>query len=114
MEDQFSGEGVCGSKVVRPRCPCAHCMRLRRQTKDDMSKHLWQYGYMLNYEPLVDFSQYERDRAEVMRQRIDGIEEDGIINLLEDFRNADMPDSPPLQEEPEEPGELEESEATAK
>jgi hypothetical protein len=43
----------------------------------------------------VDISQYERDRGEVMRQRIDGNEDDGIRYLLDELRDADMPDSPP-------------------
>ena len=40
-----------------------------------------------------------------MRQRIDGNETDGILHLLDDLQDADMPDSP--QEEPEEPPEPE-------
>jgi hypothetical protein len=46
----------------------------------------------------VDFFEYERDRGEVMRQRINGNEDDGIRYLLDDLRDADMPDSPPGQE----------------
>jgi hypothetical protein len=68
----------------------------------------------------ADFSQYERDRGEVMRRRIDGNEDDGIRYFLDDLCDADMPDSPPGQEEhpepeePEEPLELEEPEPTTK
>jgi hypothetical protein len=80
---------------VRPACPCARCKRRHRQGKDDMTKHLWLYGYMPDFVTWVDFSQYERDRGEVMRQRIDGNEDDGIRYLLDDLRDADMPDSPP-------------------
>src|SRR5664279_3692127 len=76
-----------------------------------MTKHLWLYGYMPNYVTLVDFAQYERDRGEVMRQRIDGNEYEGIRYLLDDLRDADMPDSPPQREEQPEP---EEPEPTAK
>ena len=43
-----------------------------------------------------------------MRQRINGNEDDGIRNWLDDLRAGDMPDSPPSQEEPEEPPEPEE------
>ena len=114
-----------GSKsVVRPLCPCARCEKRHRESKDEMTKHLWQYGYWTGYVTSFDFSQYERDRerdrGEVMRQRINGIEYDGVRNLLDDLRDADMPDSPPLgeepqePEEPEEPGEPEEPEPTAK
>jgi hypothetical protein len=62
---------------------------------------------MPNYVTSVDFSQYDRDRGEVMRQRIDGNEDDGIRYLLDDIHDAYMPDSPPTQEEPPEPEELE-------
>ena len=102
-----------GSKAtgVRPRCPCINCKNRARQGKDEMTKHLWLSGYMPNYVTKVDFAQVERDRVEVMRQRINGNEYDGMRNLLDDLRDANMPDSPPPQdeqEEPEEPGEPEE------
>ena len=41
-----------------------------------------------------------------MRQRIDGNETDGILHLLDDLQDADMPDLP--QEEPKESPEPEE------
>ena len=98
-----------GSKgIVRPRCPCNVCRR--RHPKDilEMTKHLWWNGYMRDYDPPVDFSRHERDRGEVMRQRIDGNENDGILNLLDDLRDADMPELPwDEQSEPEEPPEPE-------
>src|SRR3954469_8060738 len=62
---------------------------------------------MRDFVMTVDFTQYERDRGEVMRQRINGNEGNGIRNLLDDFHDADMPDSPPSHE-PHEPPELEE------
>jgi hypothetical protein len=56
-----------GSKSgVRPSCPCTRCNRCHRQRKDDMTKHLWLQGYMPNYVTSDDFSQYDRDRGEVM------------------------------------------------
>jgi hypothetical protein len=66
---------------------------------------------MPNYVTSVDFSQYDHDRGEVMLQRIDGNEDDGIRYLLDDLHDAYMPDSPPPQEEPPE---LEEPEPTTK
>jgi hypothetical protein len=72
---------------------------------------------MPNYVTSVDFSQYDHDRGEVTRQRIDGNEDDGIRYLLDDLHDAYMPDSPPEPEEPpelEEPPESEEPEPTAK
>ena len=106
-----------GSKaMVRPLCPCARCKKRHRVSKDDMSKHLLQYGYMPHYVTHVDFAQYERDRGEVMRQRLNGNEGDGILNFLDDLIDADQPDSPPREEtpEPEEPPQPEEPEPTAK
>ena len=96
-----------GPKLVRPWCPCIRCERRHRQGKEQMTKHLWLYGYMPNYVTLVEFAQYEQDRGEVMRQRIDGNEYDGLRNMLDDHHAAYMPDSPPPQEEQEEPGEPE-------
>ena len=95
------------AKGVRGRCPCTHCKNRDRQGKEDMTKHLWLYGYTPNYVTHVDFDQYERLRVGVMRQRIDGNEYDGLRNMLDDHHAAYMPDSPPPQEEQEEPGEPE-------
>ena len=88
-----------GSKsAVRPLCPCAQCKRRQRQGKLDMTKHLWLNGYMPDFTMRVDFAEYERAREEVMRQRIDGNEDDGIRNMLDGFRDAAMPDLPPPEE----------------
>ena len=71
-----------GSKSgIRPSCPCARCKLRQRQGKDEMSKHLWSYGYMPNYVTTVDFDEYERENGRVMRQRINGNEDDGIKNF---------------------------------
>ncbi|KAK1691774.1 hypothetical protein QYE76_008471 [Lolium multiflorum] len=95
----------------RPPSPLAPArLARRRHPKDilEMTKHLWWNGYMRDYDPPVDFSRHERDRGEVMRQRIDGNENDGILNLLDDLRDADMPELPwDEQSEPEEPPEPE-------
>ena len=62
-----------GSKAgIRPNCPCARCNMRQRQTKDDMTKHLWSRGYMPNFVTTIDFGEYERERGRVMRQRING------------------------------------------
>ena len=85
---------------IRPNCPCAHCKQRHRQGKDDMKKHLWKYGYHREFTTTIDFGQYERENVRVTRQRINGIEDDGMRNFLEDLRDADIPDSPPSGEEP--------------
>ena len=66
---------------VRALCPCDHCQKRHRHGKDEMYKHLVQYGYMPEYVPNVNFDEFERDRSEVMRQRINGVEHDGIRDL---------------------------------
>ena len=98
-------------------CPCNRCKKYHRQGKDEMYQHLLRHGYMPNYVTQVDFHERERDRGEVMRQRLNGNEYDGIRNLLDDLHDAHMPDSPPLREEPlepEVPPEPEEAEPVAK
>ena len=107
-----------GSKTLDPRCPCARCRNRQRAKKEVMKQHLWASGYMPGFVTTVDFTQNDRDRGDVMRQRIDGIEYDGMRNLLEDFRDA-MPESPPSAEpegppEPEQPPEPQDPEPSAK
>ena len=69
---------------------------------------------------LTNFPERDRVREEVMRQRIDGNDDDGIGNMLHDLHYAELAHSPPPEEdleepdEPEETGEPEEPEATAK
>ena len=66
--DMLVKELAHGSKSgIRPTCPCARCNKRQRQSKDEMRKHLWKYGYMPDFVTTIDFSQYERDRGEMMR-----------------------------------------------
>lgn len=74
-----------GSKAVRPRCPCSRCRNRQRATKEEVRQHLWLSGYMTGFVTTVDFTQYDCDRGDVMRQRIDGNEYDGIRNLIRGF-----------------------------
>ena len=70
-----------GSKSgIRPNCPCVRCKMHKRLGKDEMTKHLWSRGYMLNFVTTVDFDEYERENGRVMRQRINGNEDDVIRN----------------------------------
>ena len=97
-------------------CPCNRCNKRHRHRQDDMYKHLTRNGYMLDYVTTVNFAQRDRDRSEVMRQRLNGNEYDGIRDFLDDLVDAEQPDSPHPREEPpepEEPLELEEPEPTA-
>ncbi|KAK1692814.1 hypothetical protein QYE76_009511 [Lolium multiflorum] len=98
--------------LVRALCPCVRCVKRQRRGKDEMYRHLLQYGYMHGYVTEIDFDERERDRGEVMRQRLNGNAYDGIRDFLDDLVHADVPDSPPP--EPEAPPEPEEPEPTAK
>ena len=68
-----------------------------------MCKHLRLNGFMPGYTVWVSHGEQERPREEVMRQHIDGNEDDGIRNMLDDL--GQMPRSPPSEGEPEDPEE---------
>ncbi|KAK1678262.1 hypothetical protein QYE76_039110 [Lolium multiflorum] len=70
---------------VQPLCPCNRCLKHHRRGKDDMFKHLLQYGYMPRYVTQIDFDEHERDRGE--SRHLHG-------------RNR-QPEEPPEPEEPE-------------
>ena len=90
-----------GRKGIPALCPCNRCNKRHRHRQDDMYKHLTRNGYILDYVTTVNFAQRDRDRSEVMRQRLNGNEYDGIRDLINDLVDAEQPDSPPP--EPEEP-----------
>jgi hypothetical protein len=72
---------------------------------------------MSHYVTHIDFDEHECDRGDVVRQRLNGNEYDGVRDLLDDLIHGDMPDSPPSWEEApelEEPLEPEEPEPIAK
>ena len=64
---------------VRPLCPCDRCKRRHRHGKNEMYKHLVQYGYMADYVLEFNFDQFERDRSDVMRQRINGFDDPTML-----------------------------------
>ena len=68
-----------------------------------MYNHLLGCGYMPHYVTNVDFDQHERNRGEVMRQRLNDNEFDGMRDFLDDLQDAEMPDSPPPEPEEAEP-----------
>ena len=95
------------SKRIDPHCPCAVCQRRFHHGRKIMESHLLLKGYMPNFIMPIDIAEQQRSREEVMRQRIDGNEDDGIRDMLDDLCAVDP-------KEPEEPGEPEEPEPTAK
>ena len=94
---------------IIPQCPCARCARCHRRNQTDMSEHLRTHGYMPNFDmPPINIAEQDRGREEVMRQRIDGYEDDGVRDMLDDVIVAETGNATPSENEPEEP------EATAK
>ena len=94
---------------IIPPCPCARCARRHRRNQTDMSEHLRTHGYMPNFDmPPINIAEQDRGREEVMRQRIDGYEDDGVRDMLDDVIVAETGNATPSENEPEEP------EATAK
>ena len=94
---------------IIPPCPCARCARRHRRNQTDMSEHLRTHGYMPNFDmPPINIAEQDRGREEVMRQRIDGYEDDGVRDMLDDVIVAETANATPSENEPEEP------EATAK
>ena len=100
--DNFLSEAfrVAKRNKMRPFCPCAVCKNRLYRGKDIMTKHLMLHGYMPGFTVWVQHGEQEPDRGrdEVMRQRINGIEDDGIRNLLDDLCDARMANQ---DEEPE-------------
>ena len=89
--------------------PLCECTRLHRRNQADMSEHLRTHGYMPNFDmPPINIAEQDRGREEVMRQRIDGYEDDGVRDMLDDVIVAETANATPSENEPEE------LEATAK
>ena len=114
--DYYVKDANRGSKTVRPLCPCARCKMNNRQDSLNMTKHLWLYGYMPDFDMQINFPETDRVREEVMRQRINGNAHDGIANMLVDLHYANQAHSPPTEdpEEHEAPDLPDEPEPTAK
>ena len=69
-----------------------------------MSEHLRTHGYMPNFDMLpINIAEQDRGREEVMRQRIDGYEDDEVRDMLDDVIVAETANATPSENEPEEP-----------
>lgn len=89
--DVFLKEIHRGPKRAPPHCPCVRCENRHRLQKSKMTKHLCKYGYMKKFIMPVNFAEEGHAREEVMRQRVDDHEDDGLRNLVDDMRAAEMP-----------------------
>ena len=68
---------------IIPPCPCARCARRHRRNQTDMSEHLRTHEYMPNFDmPPINIADQDHGREEVMRQRIDGYEDDEVRDML--------------------------------
>ena len=76
-------------KRIAELCPCSRCNKRHRQGHDEMYIHLTRNGYMRDYVPPIDFAERERDRYDVLRQRLNGNDYDGIRDFLNDFVDAE-------------------------
>ena len=70
-------------------CPCTKCGYTRRQTREDMTQHLCNYGFTRDYTRWTYHGEANRMRNEVDRQRIEDHDADaGVGDMLDDFREA--------------------------
>ena len=73
-----------------------------------MSEHLRTHEVPNFDMPPINIAEQNHGREEVMRQCIDGYEDDGVKDMLDDVIGAETANATPSENEPEEP------EATAK
>ena len=89
------------SKVKGGSCTWCPCGNTRRQTREDMTQHLCNYGFTRDYTWWTYHGEANRMRDEVMRQHIDDYNDDaGVGDMLDDFHEAHF-DEGRREEEPE-------------
>ena len=82
-------------------CPCTKCENTRRQTLEDMTQHLCNYGFTRDYTRWIYHGEANRMRDEVVRQCIDDLDSDaGVVDMLDDFLEEHF-DEGRTEEEPE-------------
>ena len=82
-------------------CPCAKCGNTRRQTREDMTQHLCNYGFTRDYTQWTYHGEANRMRDEVVRQCIEDHDADaGVGDMLDDFHEAHF-EGERREEEPE-------------
>jgi hypothetical protein len=68
------GEAAKGASLVP--CPCSRCANRKRKTKKAMGEQIWKNGFMPNYTRWIFHDAAHRMREEVVRQRIEGYDDD--------------------------------------
>ena len=82
-------------------CPCTKCGNTRRQTREVMTQHLCNYGFMRDCTQWTYHGEGNRMRNEVVRQRIEDHDADaGVGDMLDDFHDAHF-EGERSEEEPE-------------
>jgi hypothetical protein len=67
-------------------CPCSRCGNMCRQTREEMTRHLFNHGFTRDYTRWTYHGEANRMRDEVVRQRIDDLDSDaGVVDMLDDF-----------------------------
>ena len=70
-------------------CPYAKCGNTRRQTRENMTQHLCNYGFTRDYTRWTYHGDANRMRDEVVRQRIEDHDADaGVGDMLDHFHEA--------------------------
>ena len=74
---------------------------MRRQTREEMTRHLFNHGFTKDYTQWTYHGEANRMRDEVVRQRIDDLDSDaGVVDMLDDFLEEHF-DEGRTEEEPE-------------
>ena len=91
---------VKGSRITW--CPCNRCGNTRRQTREDMTNHLCNYGFTRDHTRWTYHGEANCMRDEVVRQRIEEHDADaGVADMLDDFHEAHFDEGRREEEEPE-------------
>ena len=57
-------------------CPCSRCGNTRRQTREEITHHLFNHGFTRDYTRWTYYGEANRMRDEVVRQCIDDLDSD--------------------------------------
>jgi len=84
--EAFLNRAFSKIKGGKSTCPCSRCGNTRRQTREEMTRHLFNHGFTRDYTQWTYHGEANRMRDEVVRQRIDDLDSDaGVVDMLDDF-----------------------------
>jgi hypothetical protein len=77
------GESAKGAILVL--CPCMRCANRKRKNKEDLGKHLLNFGFTPNYTRWVFHGEAQRLREKVVRPCLEDFDTaTGVADMLED------------------------------